>query len=152
MAKATTTKRQHNKTDLQNLSQRERDFLTLETQEAMKKYNLGKQGVYDRKFALNKKIREAGLSVEDVLNNKGAKVAEPAKKVGQKRGPKPKQEAPKPEEKQPEPIRDVVKYEKPVPVVLKPIEINFGNFSVKLNGAPKQISVNPDTNAIEIDL
>ena len=157
MAKATATKRQHNTTDLQNLSQRDRDFLTLETQEVMKKYSVGKQGVYDRKFALNKKMRAEGLSIEDVLNTAGIKVNAPAKKVvatklGQKRGRKPKQEELPQEEKQSEPIRDIVKYEKPVPVVMKPLEINFGNFSIKLNGVPKNISVNPDTNAIEIDL
>ncbi len=42
--------------------------------------------------------------------------------------------------------------EKNVPVIMKPIEINFDNFSIKLIGVPKKISVNPDTNAIEIDL
>jgi hypothetical protein len=157
MAKATATKRQHNTTDLQNLSQRDRDFLTLETQEVMKKYSVGKQGVYDRKFALNKKIRAEGLSIEGVLNTAGIKVNAPAKKVvakksGKKRGRKPKQEELPQEQKQPEAERDIVKYEKPVPVVMKLVEINFGSFSVKLNGLPKHIAVNPDTNTIEIDL
>lgn len=120
----------------------------------MKKYKMWKQGVYDRRFYLNKKIREAGVSVEDLLN--GSKVPEPAKnaapkKAKQARGRKPKQES-KPKENQVEPITDIVKYEKPVTVIMKPIEINFENFSVKLNGVPKSISVNPDTNAIEIDL
>jgi hypothetical protein len=42
--------------------------------------------------------------------------------------------------------------DKNVPVIMKPIEISFDNFSIKLNGVPKKISVNPETNAIEIDL
>lgn len=157
MAKAIENKKKRNKTDLQSLSERDRDFLTLETKDAMKKYKIGKQGVYDRRFALNKKIRDAGLTIEDVLNNTDTKTFEPvkqavAKKVGQKRGRKPKQEEPKPEVSQQEPIRDVIKYEKQIPVIMKPIEITFENFSVKLNGVPKKISVNPETNAIEIDL
>jgi hypothetical protein len=46
----------------------------------------------------------------------------------------------------------VVIPEKNIPVVMRPIEINFETFSIKLNGVPKKISVNPETNAIEIDL
>lgn len=167
MAKAIAKKRQQNKVNLESLSERDRDILTLETKEAMKKYNLGKQGVYDRKFALNKKIRAAGLSAEDLLNNEGTKVAEPAKKaavkkaavkkaaakkVRQVKAKATKQAENKPDEPQQQPITDVVKYEKPIPVIMKPIEINFESFSIKLNGVPKKIAVNPETNAIEIDL
>lgn len=162
MAKAIADKRKLNKIDLQNLSERDRDFLSLDVKDVMKKYKLVKQSVYDRRFALNKKIREAGLSIEDLLNNNAPKKAEVEKqaiekKTAQKRGRKPKKEAPEPEQpktedRQQEPIRDIVAYEKPVPVIMKPIEINFGNFSVKLNGVPKKIAVNPETNAIEIDL
>jgi len=34
----------------------------------------------------------------------------------------------------------------------KPIELNFANFPVKLNGIPQKICVNPENVAIEIDL
>jgi len=47
---------------------------------------------------------------------------------------------------------DLIVINKQVLVIHKPIEINFENFSVKLNSVPKKISVNPETNAIEIDL
>jgi len=50
------------------------------------------------------------------------------------------------------PEQQVLETEKVTAVIHKPIEINFENFSVKLNGVPKKISVNPETNAIEIDL
>ncbi|HEX8278380.1 MAG TPA: hypothetical protein VF540_06775, partial [Segetibacter sp.] len=48
--------------------------------------------------------------------------------------------------------REVMVVNKQIPVIMKPIEISFDNFSIKLNGVPKKISVNPETNAIEIDL
>lgn len=106
---------------------------------------------------MKKKIGRAGLSIEDVLNNNNAEVTDtikkaPAKKVTQKRGRKPRQRDNKPEEKQQEPIRDMMRYEKPIPVIMKLIEIAFETFSVKLNGLPKKISVNPETNSIEIDI
>ena len=154
MAKANESKRKQNKIDVQNLSQKDKDFLTLEIKESMKKYKAEKQAVYDRRFALNKKLKEAALTVEDILN--GAQAVEPVKKAAKKVKhagiKKPKQEEVPFEVSESSAIRDVVKYHEDVPVILKPIEINFGNFSVKLNGVPKSISVNPDTSAIEIDL
>ena len=115
-------------------------MLTLDVPASMKKYKLEKQGVYDRRFALNKKIREAGLTVDQVVNGK-----QPIKKI-----------RPKKEKVNSEPVVQsrelMVVPEKNVPVIMKPIEINFDNFSIKLNGVPKKISVNPDTNAIEIDI
>ncbi|MDB5191153.1 MAG: hypothetical protein JWQ96_716 [Segetibacter sp.] len=139
MAKTKIVKK-HNKIDLDNLSERDKDILTLDVQEAMKKYKVEKQGVYDRRFALNKKIREAGLTADQVLNGK----------TPSKRG------RPKKEVQNVEPVTEsralMIIPEKNVPVVMKPIEINFDNFSIKLNGVPKRISINPETNAIEIDL
>lgn len=140
MAKVNSTPKKQNKIDLQNLSERDRDFLSLDVKDSMKKYKVEKQGVYDRRFALNKKLREAGITAEQALSGKGA-----AKKAKAKR-----------EEATIDPVNVsrelMVVPEKNVPVIMKPIEINFENFSIKLNGVPKKISVNPDTNAIEIDL
>jgi hypothetical protein len=64
ITKATTSKRQK-KVDLNNLSQRDHDILTLDTKGVMTKYRLEKQPVYDRRFAL-KKIESAGLTVEQL--------------------------------------------------------------------------------------
>lgn len=162
MAKANAGTRKLNKIDIHNLSQRDRDILSMDTKEAMKKYKLEKQGVYDRRFALNKKLREAGLSVESVLGDNAPAAPEEVpteepkkarvKKAKQPKVAEEKQEEPKAEEPGQEPARDIVPYEKPLPVIMKPIEINFETFSLKLNGVPKRISVNPETNAIEIDL
>jgi hypothetical protein len=152
MAKGVRT---NNKIDLDNLSKRDRDLLTLDVQKSMKKYNLEKQGVYDRRFALNKKIKQAGLTVEELLNGTAAETeakpqAKTATKSAGKRG-RPKKE--NVVEEPAVPSRELMVIpEKQVPVVMKPIEINFDNFSVRLNGVPKRISVNPETNAIEIDL
>ena len=66
MPKATAKKQ--NRIDVQNLSTKDADILSLDTVEVMKKYKIGKQGVYDRRFALNKKLRAAGLTTEEVLN------------------------------------------------------------------------------------
>jgi hypothetical protein len=35
---------------------------------------------------------------------------------------------------------------------MKPIEKNCGSFTIKLNGMPKSMSINPNPKAIEIDL
>ncbi|MCW3082358.1 hypothetical protein [Segetibacter sp.] len=140
MAKTSSTTKKQNKIDLQNLSERDRDFLFLDVKDSMKKYKIEKQGVYDRRFALNKKLREAGITAEQVL---GGKVV-------------PKKAKAKREEATADSINVsrelMVVPEKSIPVIMKPIEINFENFSIKLNGVPKKISVNPDTHAIEIDL
>lgn len=157
MAKANAGTRKLNKIDLENLSQRDRDILSMDTQEVMKKYKVEKQGVYDRRFALNKKLREAGLSIESVLGNSEPAATEEPKKERAKRAKQAKikeeaPEEPKAEEAQQEQSREIVPFEKAVPVIMKPIEINFENFSIKLNGVPKRISVNPETSAIEIDI
>ena len=132
-------------TDINNLTEKERDILTLDVKESMKKYKMDKQAVYDKRFALNKKIKVAGLTLEQVLEGKTSE-----EKASAKRG------RPKKEKTEAEPTQEsrelMVMPEKSVPVIMKPIEINFDNFSIKLNGVPKKISVNPDTNAIEIDL
>ena len=150
MAKANQATKKQNKIDLENLSERDRDILTLDTKEVMQKYKAEKQGVYDRRFALNKKIKEAGLTLEQLLDGKGAAKKEKPKKEAAKK------EAPKKEAAPVEQVNEsrelAVIPEKNVPTIMKPIEINFENFSIKLNGVPKKISVNPDTNAIEIDL
>ncbi len=158
MAKATSLVKKRSRTDLENLSQKDKDILTLETKDVMKKYKLEKQGVYDRRFALNKKIKATGLSVEQVLGNTG-KTETPPKKVNLKKAAakagKVKAQAEKADNAAEEKLsdsREVMVVNKQVPVIMKPIEINFDNFSIKLNGVPKKISVNPDTHAIEIDL
>ena len=71
MAKADAPVKKQNRVDLENLSQRDTDILTLDTHEVMNKYNLEKQPVYDRRFALNKKIKAAGLTIEQVTNKTG---------------------------------------------------------------------------------
>ena len=158
MAKATAGVRKQNKVDLENLSQKDLDILKLETKDVMKKYKLEKQSVYDRRFALNKKIRAAGLTVDQLGGEPSQPEPAPkkvqAKKVQPKKAPLKKAEPEKAEineEKQSE-SREVMVVNKQVPIIMKPIEINFDNFSIRLNGVPKKISVNPDTNAIEIDL
>jgi hypothetical protein len=129
-----------NKVDIKNLSEKDRDILSLEVKDSMKKYKLGRQPVYDKRHYLAKKIQAAGLTVEQILGGPS-----PAKKV-----------RPKKEKSVEEPVVEkrelMVIPDKNVPVIMKPIEINFENFSIKLNGVPKKISVNPETNAIEIDL
>ena len=164
MAKAITVAKKRNRTDINNLSQRDKDILTLETKEAMQKYNMGKQGVYDRKFALNQKLRAAGLTIDKIMKNTAEPEPAPkkvqAKKVQTRKAAAKKVQSRKAEPEKPPPPaeeklsdnRDVMVINKQVPVIMKPIEINFDNFSIKLNGVPKKISVNPDTNAIEIDL
>lgn len=122
-------------------------MLSLSTPAAMKKYKLEKQGVYDRRFALNKKLKEAGLSIEEVLNNNENAEQPAPKKARAKKAPS--KVEPVVEESS---SREVMAINRAVPVLMKPIEINFENFSIKLNGVPKKISVNPETNAIEIDL
>lgn len=140
------------KTIIKDTAQFESDVLNLETAEVMKKYKMGKQAVYDKRYALKKKLAAAGT-------------AEPVSKAavpGKKRGPKPKVKSQKQhapiatsevqELYAPPAIIPTSKDLKTVPVIHKPIEINFDSFSIKLNGVPKKISVNPETNAIEIDL
>lgn len=151
MAKA-TSKRQ-NKINVQNLSQRDREILSLDTPTVTKKYKIEKQAVYDRRFALNKKIKAAGLTVEQLLGE--ATAPKTPRKRQQKKTRAKKATSKAIEFGIDETIsnsRELMVVDKPVPVVMKPIEINFDNFSVKLNGVPKKIAVNPDTNAIEIDL
>ena len=154
MAKAITATKKRNKTDLENLSQKDVDILNMETKDVMKKYKMGKQGVYDKRFALNKKIKQAGLTVDQVINKD--RVTEPAaekvqpKKTRTKKAAQTKASAQK--EESSANSMELMVVNKQVPVLLKPIEINFDNFSIKLNGVPKHISVNPETNAIEIEL
>ncbi|WP_153799469.1 hypothetical protein [Foetidibacter luteolus] len=166
MAKAGTRTKKYDKINLENLSKKDLDHLTLKPQDVMKKYKLDKQSVYARRFALNKKISSAGVTVEQLTGQAAAPAAVEAEApVKAKRGPKKgrprKVKAAKPEAEKPAaPVvevapttgRELMIVDKQVPVIMKPIEINFDNFSVKLNGVPKKISVNPDTNAIEIDL
>lgn len=160
MAKTTAKSRKHNKIDLESLSQRDRDILSMDTKDAMKRYKMEKQGVYDRRFALNKKIREAGLSLEQLLAG-DAPSSDSAAEETPKPGPKKTKASSKAgkakvgeaaDDHVQEPRELMVVPGKNVPVIMKPIEINFENFSIKLNGVPKKIAVNPDTNAIEIDL
>jgi len=132
-------------------AQFEQDVLNLTTAEVMKKYKMEKQAVYDKRYALKKKLATSSVSTA---------TPKPATS-GKKRGPKPKAKpqeviAPTqdsaPQEYYPAPALISPKAEKSVTVIHKPIELNFSNFSIKLNGMPQKISVNPETNAIEIDL
>ncbi|MCW3109184.1 MAG: hypothetical protein JWQ09_3690, partial [Segetibacter sp.] len=129
--------------------QKDLDILSLDTQDVMKKYKMEKQSVYDRRFALNKKIKQAGLTVGQVIN-KDVKTEPAPKKTQPKKTVAEKVLAPVEEAQSGNMGLMVVN--KAVPVFMKPIEINFDNFSIKLNGVPKHISVNPDTNAVEIEL
>src|SRR3954469_19133292 len=72
MAKADKTAKKQNRVNLENLSKKDLDILTLDTKEVMNKYNLEKQPVYDRRFALNKKIKAAGQTIEQVMNRTGS--------------------------------------------------------------------------------
>jgi hypothetical protein len=79
-------------------------------------------------------------------------VPEREEKKTRRRKAEPKKKATIPVENEPIEDREPAVVDKQVPTILRPIEINFDNFSLKLNGVPKKISVNPDTNAVEIDL
>jgi len=152
MAKA--MRKREKKMNFENLSQKDIDILSLLPRDVMKKYKLEKQPVYDRKFALNKKIKAAGLTVEQVLSKTGHSTeviteAKP-KKVPSKQTAVEKKALTA--EDKPSNSRELMVIDKPVPVVMKPIAINFDNFSIKLNGVPRSISINPETNAVEIDL
>lgn len=155
MAKS-VTRRKNKQLVIQNLSEKDRDILTLEVPAIMKKYNVGKQSVYDRRFALNKKLRAAGLDVKDVLKNAITGVAplvgqaEVPRKQGAKKVQEVKADRAVPELKISN--KPQLKEDKASTTVLKPFELKFENFSIRLTGMPKKISVNPETNAIEIDL
>ena len=157
MAKSSKRVKKYEKIDLSNLSKKDLDHLTLGPKEVMKKYKADKQVVYARRFQLNKKIEAAGLTVDQLT---GGTAPAPKAKPATKRGRPKKIKTVKPEpqkvemhvEEVPTESREIMVVNKPVPVIMKPIEINFDNFTVRLNGVPKKISVNPDTNAIEIDL
>ena len=152
MAKARAKYTKQNPIDLNNLSKQDQEILNLDTASIMKKYKMEKQAVYDRRFALNKKIKAAASAPE----------APAETVVKKKRGPKPGQprkakasipvKVETPADAVVPESRQLVVVSKQVPVIHKPIEINFDNFTVRLNGVPKRISVNPETNAIEIDL
>ena len=154
MAKANKVVKRQNKINLDNLSEKDIEILTLDTKDVMKKYKLEKQAVYDRRFALNKKIRAAGLDIAQLLNNEVKPESAP-KKVQAKKAKAKEPEIEKADaavDGKESQSREVMVVNKQIPVIMKPIEISFDNFSIKLNGVPKKISVNPETNAIEIDL
>ena len=155
MANSKAGTRKNNPVNPQNLYQRDKDFLSLDTPTAMKKYKVDKQAVYDRRFAINKKLKQAGLTVEQVLDGTTPTPApasdEPkAKRTYTKRAQN-KPAEPQAQENETN-SRELMLVQKQIPVIMKPIEISFETFSIKLNGVPKKISVNPETNAIEIDL
>lgn len=133
--------------DLDNLSQQEKDILTLEVNETMRKYKLVKQAVYDKRHALKKRIEAAGLTVEQVVGEKTA--TKKASTTAKKRG-RPKKETAV-EQPMVEARGIMVVPKKDVPVIMKPVEMKFETFSIKLNGVPRHISVNPETHSIEID-
>jgi hypothetical protein len=156
-AESENTQPGHVPIDLHNLSERDRDFLVLNTRDVMNMYGVEKQVVYDRRHLLSRKIKEANTTVDAILRK--AKAARTARREEAKATPQPaphekperKVEDRRNEEKH-ESRKEIVASEKATPVLMKPIEINFENFSIKLNGVPKKISVNPETHAIEIDL
>lgn len=162
MANETVTKRKESKFDLQNLSEKDRNFLTLEVPAVMGKYNVGKQSVYDRRFALNKKLRAAGLAVKDVLKNVKSEVSAlveeqaevPGKEVTAKKKTARKAEQIK-AERDASGLKNATapQLRENAPTtgsMMKSIEVKFENFSLKLNGVLKKIWLNPETNAIEI--
>jgi len=130
---------------IKDIAQFEQDVLNLETAEVMKKYKIGKQAVYDKRYALKKKGTVTSIKVDAQKKKRGRK----AKAVHDIAGATNTDvhglyQPPATIERASQP-RDIA-------VIHKPIEINFDNFSIKLNGVPRRISVNPETNAIEIDL
>jgi hypothetical protein len=153
MAKDDTAVKKHSQVNLENLSQRDLDILTLDTKEVMNKYHLEKQPVYDRRFALNKKIKAAGLTVEQVTNRTGSVQAPKKGRPKKASTDHIASETAMPIVKESHSnLLPVQVSEKQTPLVITPIEINFDNFSIKLNGIPRKISVNPATNTVEIDL
>jgi hypothetical protein len=148
MANATAPPKRQNRINLQNISERDRDILSLDTSVAMKKYKIQKQAVYDRRFALNKKIKSAGLTLEEVLNQT-ENTEQPASNTEPK---KTRAKKSQPVEEHGSKYNELMVMNQEVPVIMKPMEISFDGFSIRLNGVPKKISVNPDTQAIEIDL
>lgn len=152
MAKQKTNRKRRNSLDLENLSPRDIDILSLDTKDVMQKYHIGKQPVYDRRFALNKRINAAGLTIEQILNTTGENTKE--KTTGSSATVK-KAAAEKSEIRQVASRNDEREAEARLnqkPVIIKPIEVSFDNFSIRINGTPRRISVNPDTHIIEIDL
>jgi len=135
----------------QSLSQKDKDILTLDVKESMKRYKMNKQAVYDKRYALKKKVEAAGVTIEQLMEGKD--IANPVinEQSATKRG-RPKKQKEGAEEASLTSSEPIVNSSEKMPVFMKPIEINFDSFSIKLNGVPRHISVNPDTNAIEIDL
>lgn len=66
MSKKISTK--NKKVTITELTQYEKDILQMETLDAMNKYGINKQKVYDTRFALGKKLKQSKLTVKDVSN------------------------------------------------------------------------------------
>lgn len=157
-----------------SLSKKEMDIIQLPTAETMKKYNMGKQAVYDKRYALNKKIKDAGINIETMATSTPtttttasteSATSKTAKKSTGKRGRPKKAASTKASAKSstpavtgkkrgPKPKSSTAATTAPAASssASQPVEINFGTFSVRLNGVPKKVSVNPTTNAIDIEI
>src|SRR4051812_39748057 len=122
MANATSPPKRQNKINLQNISERDRDILSLDTSNAMKKYKIQKQAVYDRRFALNKKIKAAGLTLEDILSQVD-KTEQPTAKSAPKKTRSRKDQGQKfeqPVEDQGSKYRELMVMNQQLPVIMKP--------------------------------
>src|SRR5437868_1085096 len=132
---AKTQTRKHNPVDINNLSQKDQDILSLDTATVMKKYKMEKQAVYDKRYALKKKAKQAGSTIPTPVPTAIAQKKRGPKK-GQKRKVQPAALAAEKVEPATETVvsesRELMVVNKQLPVIHKPIEINFANFSVKL--------------------
>lgn len=54
--------------EIAGLTQFEKDLISLEPAEVMKKHKVEKQSVYDRRYSLKKRIKAAGIEVDAALN------------------------------------------------------------------------------------
>ncbi len=140
--------------DIDHLSQMDVDIISLSTKEVMDKYQLGKQPVYDRRFALNKKIKASGLSIEQIIQA----AVEPSEKTENAKDPKSGNRG-RPPGVTTEAVEEVKDKATDVPTIqnqrseiTRPIEISFENLTVRINGLPKKISVNSETRSLEIDV
>lgn len=134
-----------------NQEQFEQDVLNLDTAAVMKKYKVNKQAVYDKRYALKKKAAQSASKAE----------VEPQATVHKTRGRKPGKKSPISIPVNEQTIQNA--FEQPVPVSSKsreipvrtidrPVQFSFDRFTVKLNSMPQKVYVNPETQAIEIDL
>jgi hypothetical protein len=133
------------KIDVYNLSERDRDFLTLNTRDVMMLYEVDKETVYERRKVLAQTITKAKRAVGDeVATGIHASIHQAV--------PSPDSTAVgaghKPHSVGPEVRRES---DLPKPNSDAQIELDFGLFSVKLNKAPKKISIHSSSGSVVIE-